>query len=134
MAFSTYAAFIPALMDMTVSGITTYADEPPMQISTAKLPLMFPRLPTGADSVVTVSGATGLQSATCEIVIVIEPLHQSLQPTNFAAALTMMDSLATTLKAATLSIGIDTWTMRVEQDYIGETPYWMIVATVEASG
>ena len=132
MAFTTYAAFVPALMDMTVSGVNKTIDQSPTQIAT--LPLMYPKLPTGENAVAAFSSAVGLSAATCEVVIVIEALRQNLQPVNFAAALAMMDALAAALETDAESIGIDSWEMRVEQNVIGDTAYWLIVATVEASG
>ena len=132
MGFTTYAAFVPALMDMTVSGVEKTLDEPPSQIAT--LPLMYPRLPTGDGAMEAFHSSAGLLSGTCEVVIVIEALRQNLQSVNFAAALAMMDALSTALKTNAGDIGIDSWQMQVEQDIIGDTAYWLLVATVEASG
>ncbi len=132
MAFTTLAAFIPALMDMTVTGVNAVLDEPPSQIST--LPLMYPKLPTGEGAIEAFNSSAGLLSGTCEVVIVIEALRQNLQPVNFAAALSMMDALTTALVTNAGDIGIDSWEMQVEQDLIGDTSYWLVVATVEVSG
>ncbi len=132
MGFTTYAAFIPALMDMTVTGVEAVLDEPPTQIST--LPLMYPKLPTGEGAIEAFDSSAGLLSGTCEVVVVIEALRQNLQPVNFADALSMMDALAAALEAGAGDIGIDSWEMQIEQDIIGNTSYWLVVATVEASG
>jgi len=105
-----------------------------VQINSASLPLMYPGLPTSADGVVVFSGGAGLSSATMDMVIIIEPLRQNRHNVNYAAALSLMDAANTAIKAKTLTCGIDEWAMRIEQDFIGETAYWMLVITVEASG
>jgi len=133
MAF-TYAAFVPAFLDMTVTGVVTYADEPPNQITTAELPLMFPRFPGGNNSVQAFNGGVGLTMATVELVIVIEPVRQNMQSVNFAAALALLDNLASALTTNALTIGVDSWEMRIEQDSIGDTGYWLLIATVDGSG
>jgi len=134
MAFTTYTAFVAALMDISISGVTKAYDAPPTQISTASLPILYPAFPDGSNGVVAFSGGAGLTSATCDMVIAIEPVRQSLPNVNYAAALTLMDASETAIAAAALAIGIDEWAMRVEQNYIGDTVYWMMIISVEASG
>ncbi|KKN74777.1 hypothetical protein LCGC14_0386700 [marine sediment metagenome] len=133
MAFTTYAAFVPTLMDISVSGVTTKLDEPPTQLS-GGLPLMYPRLPTGHGEIVAFDVSSGLLEATCELVIVIEPVLQNLQAVNFAAALSLMDALDTGLRAGADGVGIDSWEMRIVEETIGDTAYWLLITAVEASG
>ena len=134
MAFTTYSAFVTALAGLTVTGVTRSYTEPPTQISTAGVPAMFPRIPAGAGEVEVLSGGSEISRATAELVVAIEPVAQNMTSINFAAAVTMMDSLETAFRAAIVSVGIDAWTLQVSTVDIGVTPYWAVVATVEASG
>ena len=135
MAFTTYAAYVAALAAMNITGVTTEFSEPPRQLHTAQLPAQFPRLPTGENGIVAFSSATGLSSATCELVIVIEPVQQNLQSVNYALALTLLDNTETALATNAAAFGLDGWTLEVQRSPLGDgTVYWTLVATVEASG
>lgn len=72
---------------------------------------------------------------TAELVVVVEPVGQNLQPTNWTAALTMIDAVHTALAGARLALSKTTWTLRQDYEaYGGETVYWCVIATVTASG
>jgi hypothetical protein len=133
-AFTTYAAYRTALMDISITGVTTVYDEPPVQINSASLPIMYPALPTGEVEMITLAGAAGLSTATMDMVIVIEAIRQNRYNVNYALALSLIDASVAAIKAKMRDVGIDRWSMRLEQEFIGETPYWMLIITVEASG
>ena len=133
MAFTTYAAFVAALAAIDIAGVNREYGAPPKQIHT--LPAQFPRLPTGGADIVAFSSAIGLSAATCELVIVIEAVQQNLQTVNYALALTLLDATETALTTNAATLGLDSWSLEVQRAALGDgTAYWMLIATVEASG
>lgn len=132
---TTYAAFVASINALTVTGVKRKYTSPPNRLSTADLPAMYPRLPSGAEGPVTADGQGMWPTLTAEIVIVVEPVGQNLQPTNFAAAVTMLDNLSIALRSAQLAKSKTRWTMRQQiVNYGTETNYWTLVASVTASG
>lgn len=133
MAF--YADFVGALGNMTVTGVTKKMTSPPRQVSTAQLPLQFPRLPAGTNSVETLSSTTALKRGTCELVILIEAVGQSTLPLNFALALTLLDNLDAALGTLAASGTVDDWAIRQDAEVLADgTQFWALVATVRGSG
>jgi len=134
MAFTTYSAFVAALAAMTVTSVTRAYTEPPQRIASADLPVMFPRIPSGSGENESLGGTSSYSRAECELVVVLESTGQDNNSVNFPAAVTMMDNLEAAFRTNIEDIGIDSWSINVETDFVGVTEYWLIIATVEASG
>lgn len=134
MAFTTYADYVADLAALTVTGVVRSYDHLPEQIETADLPALYVRLPAGENQTVTLTALGGLRQATCEIVIVVEPVQQNQNEPNFEACIGFLDALESALTTNALTIGIDQWSMRVEVDYVGDTAYWLLIASVQGSG
>ena len=75
----------------------------------------------------------GLPSLTCDLVIAVEAMGQNTQPANYAKALGVIDALQATLADEALGGVVDSWTMRLDAEQIGDAAYWVIVATVTGS-
>lgn len=133
MAF-TYAGFVADLADLVVTGVVRNYDHPPEQIETADLPALYVRLPAGENGTVTLTALGGLRTATCEMVIAVEPVQQNQNEPNFAATVALLDAVEDALTASALTIGVDQWSMRMEVDYLGDTAYWLLIASVQGSG
>lgn len=134
MAYTTYAAFVTAVAGLSVTGVTTAYTTPPTQLSTAQLPVSYPRLPELEREVIAFGYQVGLQSSTVEIVFLIEPIMQNINSANFATMTALVDAIDTALAAGASANGIDRWSIRQESAVFGDTEYWALVATVEASG
>ena len=134
MAYTTYAAFASAVASVSVSGVTTAETAPPSQVSTAVLPMSYPRLPELTREIVSFGYTFGLDASTVEIVFLIEPLMQNTNSANFATLTAMVDAIDTAYANAAADVGINQWTIRQETAVLSDTPYWALVATVEASG
>jgi len=130
MTYTEYAALLAAL---PVTGVVKLYTSPPTQLTTAQLPAMWPRLPQGETQIVAMTGGTGLPALTCDLVIAVEVLGQNTQPANYAKALTTIDALQTALIAEALDGVVDSWALRLDVEQIGDTAYWVIVATVTGS-
>jgi len=129
----TYAEYVATLTALTVTGVTKRYSAPPSQLSTAQLPAMWARLPSGTVEVVAMDGGAGLPSFTCDLVIAIEAMAQSTQPANYAKGIAVIDALQAALTTEALEGVLDSWALRLDAEAIGDTAYWVIVATVTGS-
>ena len=134
MAYTTYAAFATAIANISVAGVTTKETAPPSQVTTAELPMSYPRLPELSREIISIGYQFGLDASTVEIVFLVEPLMQNVNSANFAAMTALVDAIDTAYAAAASTNGIDRWSIRQETATLTDTPYWALVATVEASG
>lgn len=132
---TTYAQWVTGLAGLSVTGVTTKVANPPQTVNDADLPLSFPRLPTGGNTVIALTGGMGLKEATAELVFVVRPLTLSSNKTEFPILLGLLDGIEAALSAAVLTWGIDRWSVRVEDITLGDgaTIYRALVATVEGS-
>lgn len=129
----TATGFLSTLAGLTITGVNERAT-PPQQVNAGALPIGYPRLPESEAGAATFTSVTGLRSLRCEYVILINPLTLSRNSTNHGAAATAMDNLHTALATeAAANNQIDSWAMRMDVEEIGDTAYWSVVATVEAS-
>jgi len=129
----TYTEYAAMLAGLDVTGVVKAYSAPPTQLSTAQLPAMWPRLPSGETTIATMTGAAGLPSLTCDLAVAVEVIGQNVQPANYAKALTMIDALQTALTAEAIGGVVDSWNLRMDAEQIGDTAYWVIVATVTGS-
>jgi hypothetical protein len=60
-------------------------------------------------------------------------MQQNTQPANYTKALALIDALQTALTTEALNNVVDSWQMRLDGEQIGDTAYWVIVATVTGS-
>ncbi len=135
MAVTTLTQFMAALGGMAVTGVTRAYTSPPTQVSTADLPCSYPRLPSAIGGPIVACGNNGWPQYSAELVILVEPLGQERQPTNWAKVLTMIDALQTALASTALAKTKTTWTVRQEiAEPRTDTFYWAIVAQVTANG
>lgn len=130
----TFSSLVAGLAAMTVTGVTRRYTEQPHQLGTADLPCMYPRLPEGNETVITLGESTGLLSAVCELAIVVNPYLQDRNSANFSLCLSLMDALNASLASNVHALNIDRWSIRQQAEIVNDTAYWLIVARVEASG
>lgn len=126
-----YSDFVHNIAGIKVDGIRRNFDGPPSRLSTAQLPAMWPRVPTANAENAVLCGGVGLLTIVCELVVAIEPLGQGESIANFETALTIMDNLHVALTGKITTYEVERWTLRVNQSLIGDTPYWVIIASVE---
>ena len=132
-AITSYATFTTGLAALAVTGVTRKLDAPPASLGTADLPAMWPGLPRGEEPHMTFQAGGGWPAMFCDLVIALEPVGQNTQSANYAATITMLDSLSTALRGATtIGRGGLRWsiTANVQVDVSG-TPYWAVIATIE---
>jgi len=129
----TYTEYVATLAGLSITGVVKAYSSPPTQLSTAQLPAQWPRLPSGETAVASLGGEMGLPSFTCDLVVSIEVIGQNTQPANYTKALALIDALQTALTTEALNNVVDSWQMRLDGEQIGDTAYWVIVATVTGS-
>ena len=91
-------------------------------------------MPSGNTEVAALDGSRGLTTYVCDLVIAVEAVGQNTQPANWKRAMGLIDAMQAAIVAASEAQHIiDKWSLRLAQDQIGDTVYWLIVATVTGS-
>ena len=135
MAITTMAEFAAAITGMTITGVKTAGAFPPNQVETAMLPYSYPaRLEIRQEGGMTIDGRGGWPVLTCEFVIIVEAVGQNKQSANWTLAVTLMDALATALRATDMARSKSQWSMRTDKLFTGNGEHWCIVCNVEANG
>lgn len=129
----TYAEFVAQLAAIPVAGVKTARREPPRQVNDAEMPLSYPRLPATAEEIVSFSGETGLAVAEVVMVFLVKSMMLSTQAVNFAGSLAMIDAIHSAYRTAAEEGLIDGWRIAQVDDTIGETDYYALAATINAS-
>jgi len=129
----TYTEYVAILAGLDVAGVVKVYTAPPTQLSTAQLPAQWARLPSGETAIASMGGQMGLPSLTCDLVIAIEAMAQNTQPANYAKGIAVIDALQAALTTEALEGVLDSWALRLDAEAIGDTAYWVIVATVTGS-
>ena len=131
----TVAAFVSALSGLSITGVTRMYAFPPESVNNADLPIAYVRLPESSNEAISLTSATGTDAVMGELVVLVRADNLSMNTTNFAAMVTLIDNINAALKtAAAASNRFDRWTIRQESALVGDAGYWAIVASVEASG
>lgn len=128
--------FMAALQAITITGVESIATSPPYTLGTAKLPIGFARFPattTELDSL-SLGGCTSLTNLTVEFVIVISPVRQGNSLTNWNEGLALVDALNTAFANNLIELNIDDWTVELTVEEFGQTPYHVLLTTINASG
>ena len=131
----TAASFITALSGLSITGVTRMFAYPPETVANADLPIAYVRLPELTNESLTLNSTPRIDSVQGELVVLIRADGLSMNTDNFSAMVGMIDNVNAALKtAAAASNRIDRWTIRQETAIVGESGFWALVATVEASG
>lgn len=131
----TAASFITALSGLSITGVTRMFAYPPETVANADLPIAYVRLPELTNEAITFGSLPRIDNVQGELVVLIRADGLSMNTDNFSAMTTMIDNVNAALKtAAAASNRIDRWTIRQETAIVGESGFWALVATVEASG
>jgi hypothetical protein len=135
MAPTTYAAFVDGLEALTVSGVTRVFQGPPAALNTADLPAMWCQAPRGEEGAMTfLPGTGGWPSLVVDLLIATEPVGQSIQASNFALQVQLLDALATALRGADIGRAPLSWSIRAVQITVAGNAYWGVSATVTGRG
>ena len=134
----TAAAFITALSGLSITGVTRMYTYPPETVNNADMPSAYVRLPELSNERTTM-GLSGdpetIDTVQAELVLLVRSINVSDNADNFSTEVSLIDNVNAALKnAISASAPIDRWTIRQETATVGESGYWAIVATVEASG
>lgn len=136
MSATTYSSFVNALEALTVTGVTTkLTSSAPRALNGADLPVQWVAAPSGGESAITAGTEGGWPTLRADLIIAYEAVGQDTGPANFVATVTMMDNVATTLRAATtLCGGPLTWETKIAIVTVAGVAYWAVITSVEGSG
>lgn len=131
----TMRAFVDGLEAITVVGVVRGYDQgsPSGATSTADLPAMFiyqPRIDGATRKVFGSQGGGG--SLRAQLIILVEPVAQSVQGENFDDAVGFVDALETELKGAPCTIGgVLSWSIRIGEFALTKQTYWAVIADIQ---
>jgi len=131
------------LAALPVKSVKHQYKEPPRSIEKGRLPSQFPRLPEMDDEVLTFQANGGLPTLRGDLVVVMEPYAENLNaandfsPINFNEAVAMIDNVDAALRTTrpgTLTEGLASWTIKLEQLTINTEMFWAVVASISGRG
>ena len=133
---TTFAAWIDDLETLAPTGVVKkFTAGPPNSLSTADLPAQWLELPHGENQPACAGAEGGMRTLFVDYVVVLQAVAQDTQAVNFAAAVTMLDSVNTAIAAHTsLLLGPMTWRSRVVTIAVGSVNYWAVVTEIEGLG
>lgn len=134
---ATNAAFLSAIQALTVTGVTTHFDQPPLSLSTAQLPAAFPLMPGGALGDKSVSCWAQNKTRNIGFVVCIEAVGQGTQVQNYARLAGVMDNVESALDGLEKSQGgslanFIEYSIDADIFEVAGNAFWAIVAQVTA--
>jgi hypothetical protein len=138
---TTIAEIITAVASsLSVSGVVRQYTHPPVSLNTSDLPASFPWGFTREQGPMTSKTHGGWPTTRVDYWVVIEPVGQSTQPSNYADVQTLADALDDALADAISTVNIGkstvTWSIRGGNQIveIAGGAYWGVVAQIEGHG
>lgn len=133
----TLAATLSALQAMTVSGVTTYFDDPPPTIYDHQLPAAFPSYPAGRTFDQPAFSCTELgRRVSVQYIIAVERVNQSVainqatRPEAFESIFEMMDELAESLSGLSFANFVEYQIRLSSSAEAIQLGHWCILAVV----
>ena len=134
----TVAAFLAALGTITISGVATEYDKPPLSLDTAHLPAQWVQYPSVTDETPRTMAKHGQLwgTQTAQLVVAYEAVGQGNQDANWDGTVAMMDSVWTALAGATTTLGRGRMTYNIRQAIVNVAgnDYWGVIAEVTIRG
>lgn len=134
MAIITLRTFVDGLEAMTITGVVrSYLQGPPTSATAVPdLPALFIAYPKGTGSKLVFKGQGGAGSLTAQLWILVEPVAQSLQGTNYDLSVDLANNLEAALFDLSCAVGGNLgWTIQVTNRAVAGTMYWAVIADVE---
>ena len=134
---TTYRSFVDALEALDITGVVRrYTSGPPAGApGVGDTPAQYVRYPGGEEIAIVFGEQGGWPTLRAELVLLVEPVAQSMQGRNFDLTVDMMDNLSSALRAAAcMTRGKLHWSVRMAIDTVAGTDYWAVIASVEGNG
>lgn len=135
MAYDNLTDLIDGLvtLDIPLVSETSRFKYPPNQVNTAQLPIMFVGFPEIDQSTGSFNGGAGQERISLEFVILVGPVLHNTNQANHSSSILIMTQLRQALEDDTMSLGLDSWNIKLSTNQLGDTTYWSIISTVMAS-
>lgn len=135
MATASYAQFIAAVKNLSVSGVSKTHDQPPAVFNRADLPCKFCWFPQGDNAPLSFGGdAHEFRRREVDLIVVYESTAKKADPT-FTETVALMDALETAL--GNLDAGQSNPSWQIRSQLYSETDdrrYWAVIATIQGTG
>ena len=132
---TTFAAFTQALQALDVAGVVKRLDYIPASIS--DLPCQWVQMPESTEGMMTFEGTGGWPELRAQVIIAVEAVAQGQPLSNWNATITMMDAMATALRAVaagTLAKTKPVFRLRMVTVTVAGNDYYAVEATVTVNG
>ncbi len=136
MAPITLRTFVDGLEAMTITGVVrSYLQGPPTSATAVPdLPALFIASPRITGSRLVFNGQGGDGNLQAQLWILVEPVAQSLQGTNYDLAVDLADNLEGAIYDLSCAVGGNLgWAIQVLNKPVAGTMYWVVLADMEGS-
>lgn len=138
---TTYAAFVTAISDLTITGVTRTWDTTPESFGAADMPVQFVRLPEGEQAPAPATCLETENTKSIDLVVCIGPAGLETASQNFNDTVAMMDYVAASLDAWNIApaqngliVEYTITTSGAVGVEVGGVSYWAVIATVAITG
>ena len=133
---TTFASLVSSVSSIEVAGVQRRYTYTPESLGAADLPAQFVRLPDGSTGHAPTSCLEYQKERAIELVVCIEPANLETAQQNYADTVEMMDYIETALDAW---IGAQLFSYTISTSgsapvYVGSTPYWAVIASINGVG
>jgi len=134
---TTFALWINSLEALSIAGVVKrYTSGPPLSVNTADLPCSYVTLPRGEQAAVA-TGPAFQRTLRADLVVLLEPVGQNVQPANFDATTAMLDNVTAALEdleADSLLDGPMTFAASLAIVEVAKNAYWSVVCSIAGLG
>lgn len=124
---------LDAIMALTFPGVKTMLRYPPMNVSSAQLPLLYVRNCQFSIDQRTLNFNGGLRVVGAEIVVILDASRQSSPEELYKQTRTMLDNVAATLDENAAAIRLDDYLIKEDFEAVETNSYFVVSAVIRCS-
>jgi hypothetical protein len=124
---------LDAIMALTFPGVKTMLRYPPMNVSSAQLPLLYVRNCQFSIDQRTLNFNGGLRVVGAEVVVILDASRQSSPEELYKQTRTMLDNVAKTLDDNAAAIRLDDYLIKEDFEAVETNSYFVVSAVIRCS-
>jgi hypothetical protein len=133
MAAVTLQGTIDKLVALTIPNVKSIRESPPSSVSSAMLPVGYIRNGVIALDQRSLSFQGGLQTVTCELIILVDASRQGTVDELYRRTRQIADDIATVLNANAASLRLDDFTIKEDFEGIETNSYFIVSAIIRCA-
>jgi len=132
---TTFASFVSSMSGLEISGVQRSYTYAPESLGAADLPAQFVRLPEGDLTYAPDNCQAIGKTRTIDLIVCLEPANLETASRNYDDTVAMMDYIETALDAWNAAQGAVMFSYSISTSgtapvYVGSTPYWAVIASI----